>query len=97
MIKISELNNANIVTIDSELFCITINKINHTIIQTKQLEKDFYRNATIDCEKMEKDYTIGDIVVGTPYSFGMVCSKILNNRADKKCVNFIKLCHVMMQ
>lgn len=35
------------------------------------------------------EYTIGDIVVDTPYKGGMVMAKILQNKADNKCLKYI--------
>lgn len=46
---------------------------------------------------MEKDYTIGDMVIGTPYKLGVVMSKILNNRTDKKCMHFINEFDVVIE
>ena len=94
--RISKLNKAEIISLDNEMCHIAINKIDHTIIQTRQWDNDICQELTEECEKMESEYTIGDMVIETPYKGGIVMSKLLNNRTDKKCMNFINLFNVQL-
>lgn len=89
--RISELMEAKIISLNNEICHIIINKVNHTIIQVRQWNDDMYQDCTEMCEKMEDEYTIGDMVVETPYKTGMIMSKLLNNRIDDKCMSFINL------
>ena len=43
---------------------------------------------------MEKEYTIGDMVIETPYKGGIVMSKLLNNRLDRRCMKFINMFNI---
>lgn len=93
--KISELDVAKKITIDEGFLNIVIDKINHKILYT-QKSKDT-EDITQKCEQMEKEYTIGDIVVDTPYKLGQVCSKVLNNRIDRKCINWLNECNLVIE
>ena len=89
--RISKLNKTQIISLDNEICHIIINKIDHTIIQTRQWDNDIHQDVTEKCEKAESEYTIGDMVIETPYKGGVVMSKILNNRIDKRCMKFMDL------
>lgn len=90
-----KLNEARTISLENEFWSIIVNKNNHTIIQTKQCDEDICKDVTEECEQMERNYTIGDMVIEKPYKLGMVMSKLLNNRIDKRCIS--SLCYFKIQ
>lgn len=92
--KISRLNNAKIIILDNQFCHIIIDKINHNIIQTRQWNDMVNEDVTEECEQMEREYTVGDMVIETPYKGGIVMSKLLNNRTDGRCLNFIDIFNI---
>ena len=92
--KISRLNNAKIIILDNQFCHIIIDKINHNIIQTRQWNDMVNEDVTEECEQMESEYTVGDMVIETPYKGGIVMSKLLNNRTDGRCLNFIDIFNI---
>lgn len=95
--RISKLNKAEIISLDNEMCHIVINKIDHTIIQTRQWDNDIYQDFTEKCEKMESEYSIGDMVIETPYKGGVVMSKLLNNRTDERAMKFVNLFNIQLE
>lgn len=95
--KISDINNASKIILDSNLFQLVIDKIEHKIIQTRRLNKEINEDLTRQCE--QKECSIRDIVIDNPYTMEgeMIMAKILNNRADKKCMKFINQFKVMFE
>lgn len=81
--EISTFNDATMIILDNEICHIIIDKVNHTIIQTRHFKNAINKDVTEECEKMEKEY-------GITYTGGVIASKILNNRINKKCIRFIK-------
>lgn len=94
--RISKLNKAKIISLDNEICHIVINKINHTITQTRHWNNDMHQDFTEKCEKMEKEYTIGDMVIETPYKGGVIMSKLLNNRIDERAMKFVNLFNIQL-
>lgn len=95
--KISELNNANKITINSFLFCIVIDKKKHTIVQTRQMDKKVYIDKTDKCEKDENEYNIENKIQVASLSLGTICSKVLNNRVDDRCMKWLNEFDVMIE
>lgn len=96
--EISDINNASKIILDNSLFQLVIDKNEHKIIQTRRLNKQINKDLTKKCE--QRKYSIGDIVIGTPpYTMTgeMIMAKILNNRADKKCMKFINQFKVILE
>lgn len=87
--KVSEINGFNKITIEGCLCRVDIDKKNHSIFYTAKFSERNPKDITQLCEQMEKEITVGDIVFKTPYKFGQVVSKILNNRTDRRCINFL--------
>ena len=87
--KVSEINSFNKIAIEGCLYRVDIDKINHSVFYTAKLSEKNPEDITQLCEQMEKELTVGDIVFKTPYKFGQVVSKILNDRTDKRCINFL--------
>lgn len=92
--KMTKLNEAKIIILNNELCNIIIDKEKHNIIQTRQWNKEVNEDTTEICEQMEKEYTIGDMVIETPYKGGIVMSKLLNNRLNRQCMKFINMFNV---
>ena len=63
-----------------------------SLIVVKEMRQ---RDAAVICAALlhdvveDTEYTIEDITVDTPYNGGMVMAKILQGKADSKCLNFI--------
>ena len=55
-----------------------------------------HQDFTEKCEKMEKEYTIGDMVIETPYKGGVIMSKLLNNRIDERAMKFVNLFNIQL-
>ena len=90
--RIKELNAAKRISLNNLFWSIIIDKTKGTIIQTRQCETAIYNDVTKQCEAAENAYTLGDIVVETPYTGSIVMSKILHNSIDKRCKSFLKTC-----
>ena len=85
-IKIKDINNANKITITFEFFRehkIVIDK-NQNLIEENGVD------ITQECLKILNEYTIGDIVVESPYKGGMVLALILQGKANGKCLKYLK-------
>lgn len=87
--NVSDINGFNKIVIESCLYRVNIDKRNHSIFYTAKFSEKNPEDITHLCEQMEKEITVGDIVFKTPYKFGQVVSKILNNRTDRRCLNFL--------
>lgn len=86
---ISKLNKAKVVILDNEICRIIINKKQHKIIQTRQCNKDINKDCTEECEKMERECAAKDVITENVYKGGVIMSKLLNGRINKKCMKFI--------
>lgn len=84
-IKIKDIN-------DAKKICFSIEIVKKSdIVIDKVLNKIFENNVDItqECIDIMNEYTIEDIAVDTPYKGGMVMAKILQNKADSKCLKFL--------
>lgn len=83
--KIKELNDAKRISFSIEI----IRKFE--IVIDKELNKIFENNIDItqECLDIMNEYTIGDMVVDTPYKGGMVMAKILQGKANRKCKKYL--------
>lgn len=95
--KIAKLNDAKTIILNNEFYNIVINKENHSIIHVRQWNEEINKDVTETCEQMERNYTIGDMVIETPYKGGVVMSKLLNNRIDKQCIEFINMFNIELK
>ena len=84
-IKIKDIN-------DAKKICFSIEIVKKSdIVIDKVLNKIFENNVDItqECIDIMNEYTIEDIAVDAPYKGGMVMAKILQNKADSKCLKFL--------
>ena len=86
---IERLNDAKVIILNNNFCTVVVDKEKHSIVQTRKLNKEMNEDITEICEQMESKYTIGDMVVETPYTGGMIMSKLLNNCVDRRCMKFI--------
>ena len=84
-IKIKDINDAKKICFSIEIFKKS------DIVIDKVLNKIFENNVDItqECIDIMNEYTIEDIAVDAPYKGGMVMAKILQNKADSKCLKFL--------
>lgn len=83
--KIKELNDAKRISFSIEIgrkFEIVIDKESNKIFENNT-------DVTQECLDVMSQYTIGDIVIGSPYKGGMVVAKILQGNADRKCLQYL--------
>lgn len=86
--KIKDINNANKVILRKTL-------MNGYVVEINKDEQKIYQNGkdcTLECLEMYNSYTIGNALIKHPYKGGMVAMKILKNKADKRCLNFLRSC-----
>lgn len=95
--KIADINKVSVITLNHEFGTIIVNKVNHRILQTEEWHNPVYIDRTSECEEMEKEYIIGDMVIQTSYKGGVVVSKLLNNRTDRRCMKFMKSFDICLQ
>ena len=83
--RIKDINNAKKIYFSIEL----IKKFD--IVIDKALNKIYENNTDItqECLNIMNEYTIGDMVIDSPYKGGMVMAKILYGKADKKCLQYL--------
>ena len=87
-LSLSQLNEAKKITLYHWVFGMyTINKETKTIIEQRNEETT---DITQNC-KMENDRFIPENMQDVPYTFGVVCWKILNGMADKDCRSFLEI------
>ena len=84
--KLSELNNASVIILDAGDFLkIRIDKNENKIIELICNGKEINRDMTKNALDIESNYTLGDMVVDTPYTLGMVTAKLLKGAVNNKC------------
>lgn len=85
-IKNSDLNNASVIILDAGNFLkIKVDKVENKVTELIHTGIETNKDVTKEVLIAESKYTIGDMVVGTPYTLGMVVAKLLNNTADLQC------------
>ena len=83
---LSELNNASTIILDAKGFLkIKIDKKEGIITEVSKMGKESNIDVTQEILDIESNYSIGDIVVDTPYSLGMVVAKLFKGNANNKC------------
>lgn len=92
--RMVNLNDAKIIILDNGFCNIVVDKEKHNIVLTRQWNKEVNKDVTGMCEQMEREYTICDMLIETPYKSGVVMSKLLNNRIDRRCMEFINIFNV---
>lgn len=92
--RMANLNDAKIIILDNGFCNMVVDKEKHNIVLTRQWNKEVNKDVTEMCEQMEREYTISDMVIETPYKSGVVMSKLLNNRIDRRCMEFINIFNV---
>ena len=101
MIKIADINNAEIITLDNCFFRIVIDKERHTIIQTRQWNTEVYENHTLQCEQMEVAHIMSQNnhprCSKASYKGGVALSKVLNARADRKSVSYLNTFSITLE
>lgn len=86
-IKLSELNNASVIILDSYDFLkVKIDKTNGIVTELIHTGEETNRDVTQEVLKAESNYTIGDMVIDSPYTLGMVIAKLLKNEVNQKCM-----------
>lgn len=84
--QISDINNASIIILDAGDFLkIKVDKVENKVIELIRTGSETNRDMTEDVINEELNYSIGDMVVNTPYTLGMVAAKLLKGTANGKC------------
>ena len=95
--KVSDINKASIIILDHKFGHFVVDKTEHQILHTRQHDFIMCRDCTKECEKMESNYMIKDLFNRIPYKGGIVMSKLLNNRTDIRCINYIDIFDIKLQ
>lgn len=86
-LNIETINNANIIIcICDDFFGSAIDKINKKIIQIINENKQVYEDYTAECSKIGMDRILGE----DQEKIGSIFCKILYNKADESCIDFLK-------
>ena len=84
--QISDLNNASVIILDAGDFLkIRIDKAENKVTELIHTGSETNRDMTNSVLNEESNYSIGDIVVNTPYTLGMVVAKLLKGTVNGKC------------
>lgn len=84
--QISDLNNASVIILDAGDFLkIRIDKTENKVTELIHTGSGANRDMTDSVLNEESNYSIGDMVVNTPYTLGMVVAKLLKGTANGKC------------
>lgn len=91
MKSLKEINYANTIIFDGgDYFKVKIDKVEHKIYQIYS-KKACEKETTEEIEAVASKYTIGDIVINTPYNMGVFLNKVLNSEVDRKCIGWLKV------
>lgn len=91
MKSLKEINYANTIIFDGgDYFKVKIDKVEHKIYQLYS-KKACEKETTEEIEAVASKYTIGDIVINTPYNMGVFLNKVLNSEVDRKCIDWLKV------
>lgn len=90
--QISDLNNASIIILDAGDFLkIKVDKTENKVIELIHTGSETNRDMTEDVLNEESNYSIGDMVVNTPYTLGMVAAKLLKGTVNGKCIKVLNV------
>ena len=82
-----DINDAN------EVIITLFNKKIYRIDKKSQKIYENDNDVTDLCLQLESKYTIGDMVIDSPYTFGMMMARVMKNQTDRKCLRFLKEFH----
>lgn len=89
--NLKEINYANTIIFDGgDYFRVKIDKIEHKIYQLYS-KKACEIEITKEIGEVAQKYTIGDIVINTPYNMAVFLNKVLNSQVNRKCTGWLKV------
>lgn len=89
---VSKLNKASVITLDAKDFLkIKIDKKSGEIIEVFRFGKKENRDITKEILAIDTKYTVGNKIMRTPYTLGVVLKKLFNGDVNNKCKKALKI------